>query len=307
MKRLLTLLLLFCTLGAWAEGGVETMEYARGESGALSLDLYRPTGSVDKQTTVVYVFGGGFVMGSKTEKHNVDFFRKLTDRGYTVAAIDYRLGLKGVTKVSPLNPKPVFAAVAMAVEDFSSATAFLIQNAVKLGIDTARMVAMGSSAGAITVLQADYERSRRSPVVATTPAGFRYAGVVAFAGSVFSTRGGLFYREKPAPTLMFHGTRDNVVVYKKMELFNIGMYGTDALTRLFNKKGFPYTTVRYRDAKHEVAEFPRYYNIDIVCGFIDRAVEKNYDNQIDITVRDRKALKTYQLNLTRKDLYNNGH
>lgn len=306
MRRLLTLMLLLLTLGASAQGGVETMEYAQSEGGALSLDVYRPSGSVDKRTTVVYVFGGGFVMGSRSDKHNVAFYRTLAERGYTVVAIDYRLGLKGVTNVGPLNSKPVFAAVGMAVEDFSRATGFLVANAARLGIDTARMVAMGSSAGAITVLQADYETTRRSAVVATTPAGFRYAGVVAFAGSIFSTRGGVFYNETPAPTLMFHGTKDNVVVYKKMQLLNIGMFGTDALTALFHRKGWAYWTVRYEGSKHEVAEFPRHYNTDLVCNFIDMAVDKTYKNQVDMTIRDRYAREHFELKLTRKDLYD-GH
>ena len=305
MKYFLTLLLLLGLSAPLRAASPENHPFAvRDDGQQLTMDIYRPSASADKRTTVVYVFGGGFVMGSKTDAHNVEFFRILAARGYTVAAIDYRLGLKGVTNVGPLNSKPAFAAVEMAVEDFSAATAYLIKNAAKLGIDTSRMVAMGSSAGAITVLQADYETTRRTAVVEAIPAGFRYAGVVAFSGAVFSTRGGLFYRAQPAPTLMFHGTRDNVVVYKKMQLLNIGMFGTDALVHKFQKEGAAYWAVRYEGAKHEVAEFPRTYNTDLVCDFMDMAVDKNYRNQVDMTIRDRYAREHFKLELTRKDLYN---
>lgn len=315
MKKLLIIIALCAGFGstqisAVAQAKVSSYVYAQRDTCQLKLDLYEPTGEageageLDKRTTVVYVFGGGFITGSTKDKQNVDFFEAMASRGYRVAAIDYRLGLKGVKKVGIFNSKVVFRAVDLAVEDLVSATKYLIDNSGKLGIDTSRMVLVGSSAGAITVLQTDYEMANRTAVAKVLPAWFRYRGVVSLAGSVFSLDGRPRYAARPAPTLFFHGTADKVVVYKKIQLFKMGMFGTDALVKLFERGHYPYMAIRYVDAKHEVAGFPHHYNQQQICDFIDSAVDRTYTDQIDVTVRDRDALENFKLNLTRKELYN---
>lgn len=301
MKIFLIFLLFLTSVSTFAQKA--THDFALRGADTLRLDLYKPSANPNG-ATVVYVFGGGFVVGSRIEQDNVQFYDQLLARGYAVAAIDYRLGLKGVTKVGPLHSRPVFDAVKLASEDLISATEFLISNAGRLSIDTSKIVYIGSSAGAITVLQTSYEISRRSAMVAALPASFRPAAVVSLAGAVFSTNGRLKYGTPPPPTAFFHGTADKVVIYKKIRLFNIGMFGTDALVDIFNKSGYPYVAVRYKDAKHEVAGFPRSYAAGGICDFIDSAVFGDYDNQIDIMVKDRYVAEKFADNLTLKQLYN---
>lgn len=274
----------------------------RGEQ-SLKLDVYQPKGE-SKNTCVIYVFGGGFINGARDEEKNVWFYKDLAARGYTVVAIDYRLALKGVSKVSPFNPKPVFQAVDAATEDLIAATSFIIEHKDELKIDPSRIALIGSSAGAITALQADYELSNHRVVTRSLPAGFRYAAVVAMAGSVFSREGRPTYPYRPAPTMFLHGTKDKVVVYKKIQFFPIGMFGTDALVKIFEKERFPYMAIRYVGNHHDVAEFPRQYNQNQICDFIDTAVEGKYTNRLDILVKDRYAFDKYNYELTRKDLYN---
>lgn len=308
MRKFFIILTLFVVLGSTrvaAQAKVDTYIYAKRDTCDLKLDLYEPTGGQQgNRTTIVYLFGGGFITGSTKDKQNVDFFEAMASRGYRVAAIDYRLGLKGVKKVGIFNSKVVFRAVDLAVEDLVSATKYLIDNGAKLGIDTSRMVLVGSSAGAITVLQTDYEMANRTAVTKPLPVWFRYRGVVSLAGSVFSLEGRPKYATPPAPTLFFHGTADKVVVYNKIKLFKMGMFGTDALVKAFNRGDYPYMAIRYVGARHEVAGFPHTYNQQQICDFIDSAVDKTFINQIDVTVRDRDALENFKLNLTRKELYN---
>lgn len=262
---------------------------------------------------VIYVFGGGFVTGSRDQAGNVAFYRSLVERGYTVVAIDYRLGLRGVTRVGATNPRPAFAAVDMATEDLLSATRFVIDNRVELGVDTSQIVVVGSSAGAITVLQADYQMSRGSEMVREAGLdGYRYAGVVSMAGALFSTHGRPRYGDVggvrgAAPTLFFHGTSDKVVIYKKIQVFNLGMFGTDALVKVFNKNEYPYCAIRYRGSKHEVAEFPRVVNLDVICDFMERCFvggSGKYSDQVDVSITDRDVQAHYKSNLKLKDLYN---
>lgn len=292
--RLLWLLLLGLPgLGAVAVGQqVDTYKFADRDTCSLWMDVYQPVDSVRKDICVLYVFGGGFVKGSRTAVDNVRFFREMQGRGYTVVAIDYRLGLKGV-KLGPFHLKPGFEAPRAASEDLISATEFLISNQGRLRIDSRRIVLMGSSAGAITVLHTDHELANRTAMVKALPEDFRYAGVVSLAGAILSTKGRPKYMSEPAPTLFYHGTKDRVVFYSKLSIFRKGMYGTKTLVKVFEKKVFPFMVVRYVGMKHKVATFPRFEAQDQICDFIDQVVTGKYDNELDITVRDKELSEKY--------------
>lgn len=289
MKIFFALVALMCGFTGVTFAQVSSYEFAQRDTCSLWMDVYQPSQSVRKDVCVMYVFGGGFVGGSRTKEDNVRFFNDMVARGYTVVAIDYRLGLKGVKKVGALNPKPGFEAVRMATEDLVSATEYVLKNCEALNIDPRKIVLMGSSAGAITVLQADYELANRTQIVSRLPAEFRYAGVVSLAGAIFSTKGRPRYASAPAPTLMYHGTKDKIVVYNKIQLFNMGMFGSKSLVKIFDKNDYPYMFVRYDGAKHEVAVFPRFYVPDQICDFIDMAASGQYTNELDITIRDKQA------------------
>lgn len=289
LKNVFCLIAIVCGFMQIVNAQPTNYKFADRDTGPLSLDVYQPADSVRKDICVLYVFGGGFVQGSKTAKDNVQFFDALVKRGYTVVAIDYRLGLKGVTKVSVLKSKPVFHAVELATEDLVSATDFVIRNQEKLRINTKKIVLVGSSAGAITALQTDYELSNRTDIVSSLPEDFRYAGVVSLAGAIFSTKGVPTYRITPSPTLFYHGTQDKIVVYNKIRFFKKGMFGSKSLIKVFEKENLPYMAVRYVGKRHEVAIFPRFYVQDQICDFIDMAASGKYTNQLDITVSDREA------------------
>ena len=98
IQRLLALLALFFCLCASAQ---ETYRFAERDTCSLYLDIFRPDSSA--QTTfkginkpaVMFLFGGGFVGGSRSDANARRWFSRLTANGYTVVAIDYRLGMKG--------------------------------------------------------------------------------------------------------------------------------------------------------------------------------------------------------------------
>lgn len=296
LKRVRIVCMLFLWLAGFIPVAVgqqaESYQFADRDTCSLWLDVYQPTDSVRKDICILYVFGGGFVKGSRTASDNVLFFKEMVSRGYTVVAIDYRLGLKGV-KLGPFNLKPVFQAPKVASEDLISATEFVINNKEKLRINPQKIVLVGSSAGAITVLHTDYELSNRTAMVKSLPAYFHYAAVVSFAGAIISDKGRPKYTSSPAPTLFYHGTKDKIVIYNKISIFGKGMYGSSSLVKLFKKKSFPFMIVRYKGIKHKVATFTRFEAQDQICDFVDRAVNGNYRNELDITIRDMELQKKY--------------
>lgn len=271
---------------------VETYKFADRDTCSLWMDVYQPKENVRKDICVLYVFGGGFVKGSRTAEDNVKFFREMVSRGYTVAAIDYRLGLKGV-KLGIFHLKPGFQAPIAASEDLVSATEFILNNQEKLRINPQRIALVGSSAGAITVLHTDHALSNRTALVKNLPTDFHYAAVVSLAGAILSTKGRPKYKTTPAPTLFYHGTKDKIVIYNKISIFRKGMYGSKSLVKIFRKKQFPFMFVSYEGIKHKVATFTRFEAQDQICDFIDRAVAGKYRNELDITIRDMELQKKY--------------
>ena len=271
-------------------------KFAERDTCSLWLTIWNPTpGSVTsiggkEKPTVLFVFGGGFVGGERNNGHQREWYKRLCDEGYHVVAIDYRLGLKGVSW--GFNMKFLHAvqnAIDMAVEDLFSATQWLMEHGREYGIDADNLVISGSSAGAITVLQAEYElanRTERCPL----PTTFNYAGVMAFSGALYSYQGGPYYKTEPCPTLLFHGTEDRIVTYKKMKMGRRFFGGLDPLAKMYKKKGFNYNAYRFKDHGHEIAsamtrlihEELRFMETNVMRGkkrIIDTVIE---DPDIDI-------------------------
>ncbi len=254
MKRIILLLAIFLA-GMTAFGqDMKTYQYAERDTLQLYLDFYTPEHVNDSTICLVYVFGGGFIGGHRDGKWEKAYFKQLVEKGFMVASIDYRLGLIGAKNIGVLNTDPVEKAVYMATEDAISALHYLLEHAKELKVNKDYIVMIGSSAGAITSLQVDYAMCNGFLNSDILPEDFRLAGVVSYAGAIFSHEGKVQYRNRePAPTMMFHGTMDNLVSYKGISFFNIGFYGTDALVKRFEKYDYPYFARRFEGYGHSVA------------------------------------------------------
>lgn len=188
----------------------ETRIYKEVEGIQLQLDLYKTdSATILPQPCLVFVFGGGFKEGERDAAYYLPYFQYFANKGFTVASIDYRLGMKGKEAPGLLNFKPLQQAIEMAVTDLYAATNYLLEHADELNIDPSLVIISGSSAGAITVLQADYMERDNHPVAKVLPDDFRYAGVISFAGGIFSKEGLPSYTQRPAPTLFFMAVPTN--------------------------------------------------------------------------------------------------
>ena len=254
MKKIILLLAILFTGIASIAQEMQTYQYAERDTLKLYLDLYTPAQVHDSTICVVYVFGGGFIGGHRDGEFEKAYFKQLVDEGIMVTAIDYRLGLKGVKNLSITNSAPLENAINMAAEDAISAIAYLIEHGKELKVNKDWIVMVGSSAGAITSLQVDYALCNGFLNANILPADFRLAGVVSYAGAIFSHEGKVQYRNHaPAPTMMFHGTADRLVPYKKISFMKLGFFGTDALVGRFEKFGYPYFARRFEGYGHSVA------------------------------------------------------
>lgn len=278
-----------------------TFTYSVKENQELKMDVYSNQGLSVIKPTVIFVFGGGFIQGERDSKTYTEYFNKLATNNYKVVSIDYRLGLKGVKKLSALHTRPLKNAIDTAVKDLYSATAYLINNSVKLGIDTSRIIISGSSAGAIAVLQADWEKRNHTSLTSQLPEQFQYAGVISFSGAIFSYQGAPSYQIAPAPTMLFHGTEDKLVVYNKKRFFNKGFFGSNYLAQRFNKQKYPYYYMRVHGMGHEIAGIPMHRNLNEILWFIDNYIFKKKQYLITTDFNDLQSKRT--MKLTPADVY----
>jgi predicted esterase len=304
MKRLILMVLTFGFLNAiYAESTVKNYVYVKRDTCDLTMDVYTPLNIRPNTPCLLFVFGGGFKMGSKNNQYNVPYLKAMADSGYIVASIDYRLGMKGVKMKGSKKLQTLRKAINMAVEDLYSATEFLLKHAKDLNMDSSKIILSGSSAGAITVLQADYELANRTQIASEIPLGFHYAGVISFAGGILSYNGIPSYRIPPSPTMFFHGTNDKLVLYDKMQVFNIGFFGTNALVQQFEKYNYPYFVYRYRDMGHEIAGAPMKYNLSDICSFIREYVIQKHKLKKDLLVKNPEIKSSFYGKWKTRDLY----
>ena len=134
------------------------------------LDVFRPVRD-EPLPTVVWVHGGAFVSGSKSDVAN--YLRVLAGRGFTTVGVDY--------SIAPGSRYPT------PVKQVAAALAHLVDHADRLGLDPARIVLAGDSAGAqiaaqVALLLSDTAYAKDVGIDVDVPAG-ALKGLVLFCGA----------------------------------------------------------------------------------------------------------------------------
>jgi len=305
-------LLLLTAATAFGQLPKATHLFAHRDTCDLFLDIYPP--APESQTTldgkakptILFVFGGGFISGQRDGEFHEAWYKVLTDNGYGVVAVDYRLGLKGVEMKFDLfhltaSARHTKHAVDIGVEDVFDAIRFLADHQDSLGIDTDNLVIAGSSAGAMISLSCALETCSPTERTARLPEGFRFRGVMSFAGAVMSDSGLPSYGTPPPPQLLIHGIDDKIVNYNKMALGRWGMFGSKSLVeKVYAPAGYTYSIYRYIGHTHEMAShlIPTW---DLQKRFLEQCVIPERAVIIDETIDD-PAMPTWK-KFTLDDLY----
>lgn len=209
MKRILVLFALFAAAAGYAQTvEKQTFVYAVKQTDTLRLDRYVAL-TPDSRTKpcLMFVFGGGFVGGRRDNASFLSYFEYYARKGYVVVSIDYRLGMKKAMQAGTLSeetfPEAWITTLAMATGDLYDATAYVCDHASAWSVDKTRIVASGSSAGAITVLMGEYGICNGHPLARQKlPQDFNYAGVISYAGAIFDTQEELRWAKTPAPMML---------------------------------------------------------------------------------------------------------
>ena len=148
----------------------------------------------------------------------------------------------------------------------------------------AKIIACGSSAGAITVLQGAYKLCHSDTLTVRLPEGFNYAGVISFAGAIFSRNGRLEWPVHPSPILLFHGDADKNVPYNKIEFFNLGFYGSAFIAKQLKAQKAPHYFYSVENTGHEMSTRPMKQNLDEIHTFLEKMVSGKEKSLIHTSV-----------------------
>lgn len=215
---------------------------------ALSADVVRPTAATHLRRAALLVHGGGWSTGSRAD---YDFLaQSLASLGLTSVSVDYRL--------SPAARHPQH------VEDVKCSLRWLRTHAAALDVDPARIVVIGASAGAHLAAFLAYtpDEPRLEGSGAPSTGGTRVAAAVLHGGpheltrldelnaeqrgTVFALLGTdtptveqlrdaspvTWVQPGAVPTLILHGSADQVVPAGQAELLAARLSSVDAGWRL---------------------------------------------------------------------------
>ncbi len=294
-KTLLTLLSLMLGVTMFATPK-QTFVYNVIGGDTLRLDLYSAPAASAPTPAMIFAFGGGFSGGERDEPRYVPMFDFLAYNGVNVISIDYRTKLKGVDVNSINSPKEMLSlgedVITSAVTDMLTATGFVLAHCREWNIAPGQLFACGSSAGAITALQAEYTLCNTGAPQGF-PEGFHYAGVISMAGAIFSPTK-LVWGHKPCPMLLFHGNADMNVPYSAATvgqlgyggeaLANLGLYGSEPISQSLAQAGVPFWFDSFMGADHTIAVYPMQHNrgeiLDFICAVTQDCVQPRTTLQV---------------------------
>lgn len=291
MKRIIAIVfaVTVCLTAKAQQVNKETFLYSEKGGEKLYLDKYETEEKREEpKPCIIFVHGGHFSFGDRGKPGY--YFEDFARRGFTVFSISYRLGFKGLSAENISTDNVVSMAemfentINMAVEDFFDATNFVLANAKNWNIDSDMIIANGSSAGAVTVLQAEYYICNDYELAKKLPKGFNYAGICAFAGAILA-RDGMTWAKKPCPIQMFQGDADKAVPYGALEVQGIWLCGSGYVASTLREAQTPYWLYTVSDVGHAVAESPFRENRKEIMDFYESYVVAGNPMMVETIVR----------------------
>jgi hypothetical protein len=218
-------------LYGWHE--TENIQYATGNTTTgpipLLMDVYQPVdiglGHVQtNRPAVVIQDGGAWTSGSKDNGRVTEVAQYMAMHGYTVFIADYRQLSQGYTPATAgsgpwnnLSPSsnssllglgttvyPGLNELKCAIEDFSKAITYVRGNAATFGIDGGHIAGVGGSAGAIDLLDLQYDGNTNSQPW-HTQANISAVGSMMGDWSKLTTQG--------APLFLWNNALDPLIYY----------------------------------------------------------------------------------------------
>ncbi|APY09419.1 lipase [Winogradskyella sp. J14-2] len=280
MKNRLTLLILLIGLSLTSQNKA-TYTYSIKGKDTLKLDVYTPENikKTDTLPVLLWMHGGGFAVGHRDYIDDENLVKYAADKqNYIGISISYRLLRKGTatgfgcdcTKDEKLE---TFKQAAI---DYMDAAKYVVEHAKQLQIDTTKIIAGGSSAGAEGILNAVFMREYFLDK-AEDYKDVKFAGVFSCAGAMVDAR--YLTQDNAVPGVFYHGTKDQLVPFGNAPHHYceptrdgyIMLDGSQVIVDKLENYEISYYFNIVKDARHEISRIP-YEELDKVFNFFERTV-----------------------------------
>lgn len=235
----------------------------------LFMTIYEPQGdTLSARPVVVMAFGGSFVTGDRYQV--ADLCENLAQRGFVVAAIDYRV------YDGPLFPFPdsldMMEVVMGAISDFKASVRFLREDAAtqnRFRIDSNYIFGGGVSAGGITAVHTAYMQetdtipsylmaiiNAQGGLEGNSSSNFQYSseiqGAISYSGALHRVN---WIDSSDVPLYAVHEEGDNVVPYGFGSATISGfpivtVFGGESMSQRLDALGISNTFLSYPDNAH---------------------------------------------------------
>jgi len=242
---LLTIALLN-SLSSSAQNHVEETYKVVGND-TLKMDIYLSDEQKKDKPAIVFFFGGGWVSGSwdQFRPHALHFSQK----GFVTILVDYRVSSRQHT--SPFD----------AIQDAKAAMKYVKKNAERLGLDSAKVIASGGSAGghlaAATAIVQGFEGLENraisskpvalvlfNPVIDNGPAGYGYNRVAERYKEVSPLHN---LNKGVPPTLFLVGTKDQLIPVATAKYYKTAMEKLGSYCELILYEGQPHGFFNFKN------------------------------------------------------------
>ncbi|WP_203255680.1 alpha/beta hydrolase [Hyunsoonleella ulvae] len=250
----------------------------------LKLDFYPSKYKNSAAPLIIYVHGGGFASGNRDANYIADFAQNLSDQGFSVASISYRLTMKNKGFGCDVKAKHKIKAFNTTSKDISYAVKFLLDRKDTFKINPTKVVVCGTSSGAEASLNLVYVFKNR-----ILPSKFKFAGVISMSGAIPTLD--RINAQEAVPTLLFHGTDDEYVPFdvaphhfcNEDEKGHLILYGSRAIANKLKAIGQPYYLHSKLGEPHNTSSSPMHDNFDEILDFLNNDVLKNKLRQTERT------------------------
>lgn len=229
----------------------------------LLMDIYQPKNDIEtNRPCIIFAHGGAFLFGSRMDETGINVCENMTEKGYVVITIDYRLGY------NTLSSDGAERAVYRGVQDMKAAIRYAKENAATYNIDTNLVFAMGNSAGSIMSIHAAYfDEAERANIQSTfnnpdlgclncsgnlLSHNDKPVAVSNLWGAIVDTS---FIESGDAPMISFHGTDDIIVSADQASPFNSPFFpalsGSNLLTPRLQNLGINTEYWKFYGQGHE--------------------------------------------------------
>lgn len=280
MKNIILILLSFTTFGLSGQN-LESIIYAVKGNDTLQMDIFTPEKikKDERLPVLLWMHGGGFSGSHRAypdDNKLVKYAAK--EQNYIGVSIDYRLLRKD--KVTGFgcdcSKDEKLETFKQATIDYLDAAKFLIYRAEQFQIDTTKIIAGGSSAGAEGSLNAvfmkDYFVSNKEAYDNVS-----FAGVFACAGAVVDAS--YITEDNVIPSVLYHGTEDQLVPFGNAphhycdpkKVGYIMLDGSEVIADKLEEFDTAYYFNIVKGGKHEVSRIP-FEELDEIFNFFERTI-----------------------------------